>query len=316
MFSRSEKILLAILSCIQFSHIVDFMILMPLGPHLMRIFNITPHQFGLLRGSAIGITTSAFSVASVFGVPFSLYLADSYGWHSPFIFLGVLSVVVWSGIYFVMLPMKKHLMVQQKGNHLFHVLQHIYQTPNLRFALGFMCFLILGHFTIIPFLSPSLVANTGLPENYLKYIYLVGGIISIFASPLVGRLSDKYGRKKIFLVSALASLIPILIITHLGVNSVLVTLSYVAFFFLCMSGRMVPAMATISSAPIPQYRGSFMSIAISVQQLSAAVASYLAGLIVFKDSQGQLVNYGYAGFFAVGCTLIAIYFSRKVKETS
>ena len=170
MFSRSEKILLAILSCIQFSHIVDFMIVMPLGPKLMRMFSISPHEFGLLvscytlsagisgflasfwmdrfdrkqilmffylgfgigtvacgmvntynsllitrsitgafggvlgslilsiigdtismdrRGTAIGITTAAFSVASVFGVPFSLYLADQLGWQGPFMFLGV-----------------------------------------------------------------------------------------------------------------------------------------------------------------------------------------------------------------------------------
>lgn len=397
MFSRSEKILLAILACIQFSHIVDFMILMPLGPKLMRIFEISPHQFGLLvsvytlaagisgflasffidrfdrksgllffylgfgigtiacgmvdsyssllitraitgafggvlgslilsiigdqisldrRGTAIGITTAAFSVASVFGVPFSLYLADNYGWHGPFIFLGVVSVIVWTSVFFVMPPMKNHLLNRVKESNPFHSLLHVIRTPNLLFALGFMCFLILGQFTIIPFLSPSLVANTGLAEDQLKYIYLVGGIISIFASPTAGRLGDKMGRKKVFVIAALLSILPVLIITHLGPQPVLVTLSYVAFFFLCMSGRMVPAMATISSAPIPKYRGSFMSIASSVQQLSAAAASYLAGLIVVKDSGGHLLNYGYAGYFAAACTLVAIYFSRKVQETS
>ncbi len=397
MFTRSEKVLLAILACIQFSHIVDFMILMPLGPKLMRIFEISPHQFGLLvsaytlaagisgflasffldhfdrkhslmffylgfglgtiacgladsytallvtrsvtgafggvlgslvlaiiadsisidrRGSAIGITTSAFAVASVFGVPFSLFLADDYNWHAPFVFLGIVSVIVWSGVYFVMPPMKKHLIHRDKGGNPFHSIIHIIETPNLLFALGFMFFLIMGQFTIIPFLSPSLVANTGLPENQLKYIYLVGGVVSIFAAPLAGRLSDSWGRKKLFLLSALASAIPILIITHLGPTPVFATLACVAFFFLCITGRMVPAMATISSAPTPKYRGSFMSIASSIQQLSAAAASYLAGWIIVKDNQGHLMNYGYAGFFAVGCTLLAIYFSRKVKETS
>ena len=397
MFSRSEKILLSILACIQFSHIVDFMILMPLGPQLMRIFEISPHQFGLLvsaytlaaglsgllaaffidhfdrkksllffylgfgvgtiacglansytallitrsltgafggvlsslvlaiiadsisidrRGSAIGITTSAFAVASVFGVPFSLSLADRFGWHSPFVFLGIVSVIVWIGIYFVMAPMKNHLIHRNKSGNPFHAFLHVFETPNLLYALGFMFFLVLGQFTIIPFLSPSLVANTGLPENQLKYIYLVGGIVSIFAAPTAGRLSDKWGRKKLFLYSALISIFPILIITHLGPSPVAITLTSVAFFFLSMSGRMVPAMATISSAPQPKYRGSFMSISSSVQQLSAAAASYIAGLIVVKDNEGHLLNYGTAGFFAVICTLFAIYFSRKVKVIS
>ena len=50
-FSRQEIVLLLLLAFIQFSHIIDFMILMPLGPQLMRIFDINPHQFGLLVSS-------------------------------------------------------------------------------------------------------------------------------------------------------------------------------------------------------------------------------------------------------------------------
>jgi len=51
MFTRKEKYLLFSLALIQFSHIVDFMILMPLGPQLMRVFSISPAQFGFLVSS-------------------------------------------------------------------------------------------------------------------------------------------------------------------------------------------------------------------------------------------------------------------------
>ena len=47
-FSRSEKILLALMASINFSHIVDFVIMMPLGPILMKTFSIDPKQFGFL----------------------------------------------------------------------------------------------------------------------------------------------------------------------------------------------------------------------------------------------------------------------------
>ncbi|MCL4799977.1 MAG: MFS transporter [Burkholderiales bacterium] len=43
-----EGLLLAALAGVQFSQILDFMILMPLGAQLMRLFGITPTQFGLL----------------------------------------------------------------------------------------------------------------------------------------------------------------------------------------------------------------------------------------------------------------------------
>lgn len=43
-----ENALLLTLAIIQFSHITDFMILMPLGPQLMEAFSILPSQFALL----------------------------------------------------------------------------------------------------------------------------------------------------------------------------------------------------------------------------------------------------------------------------
>lgn len=44
----NEKRLLFVLAAIQFTNIVDFMIIMPLGPQLMRLFDISPAQFSLL----------------------------------------------------------------------------------------------------------------------------------------------------------------------------------------------------------------------------------------------------------------------------
>lgn len=40
--TKKEKLILFVLAAAQFTHIVDFMIMMPLGPQLMRIFKINP----------------------------------------------------------------------------------------------------------------------------------------------------------------------------------------------------------------------------------------------------------------------------------
>ena len=48
---RSERALLLTLAGIQFSHILDFMVMMPLGPMLMTELGITTHEFGLLVAS-------------------------------------------------------------------------------------------------------------------------------------------------------------------------------------------------------------------------------------------------------------------------
>lgn len=48
---RAERFFLLTLAGIQFSHVLDFMIMMPLGPILMTAFGIGTHEFGLLVAS-------------------------------------------------------------------------------------------------------------------------------------------------------------------------------------------------------------------------------------------------------------------------
>jgi predicted MFS family arabinose efflux permease len=49
--AQKERALLLTLAAIQFTHIMDFMIMMPLGARLMRVFAINPTQFSLLVAS-------------------------------------------------------------------------------------------------------------------------------------------------------------------------------------------------------------------------------------------------------------------------
>lgn len=65
-----ESTLLVTLAGIQFAHILDFMVMMPLGPILMREMTIDAHQFGLL--------VSAYTLAAaVAGIPVAI-IADRF----------------------------------------------------------------------------------------------------------------------------------------------------------------------------------------------------------------------------------------------
>jgi predicted MFS family arabinose efflux permease len=65
--SRREFWLLLTLAGIQFTHILDFMIMMPLGPQLRQVFSITDAQFGLLV-SAYTFSAAASGLAAAFYV--------------------------------------------------------------------------------------------------------------------------------------------------------------------------------------------------------------------------------------------------------
>lgn len=59
---KRERFFLLALAGIQFTHILDFMIMMPLGPEFIRVLNINTHQFGLLLSSY----TFAAAAAGIF----------------------------------------------------------------------------------------------------------------------------------------------------------------------------------------------------------------------------------------------------------
>ena len=377
---------------INFNHIVDFMIMMPLGPMLIRLFGIQAGEFGLLvssysftagltgllaslyidrfdrkssllfffagfivstvacalapnfyfllaarslagafggvlsslvlsivsdaiayerRGTAMGVVMGSFSVASVVGVPFSLELANRISWHAPFVFLGALSFLVWLLIFFYMKPMRGHLLSKEARRPKRDTFLHILRSPAQLWALFFMFAVVMGQFTVIPYLSQSYVANAGLPESKLSYIYLFGGICSMIAAPMVGWLADKTSKHTVFALSALVSAIPIVLITNMGQQPIWYLIGISCFFFIVMSGRMVPAMAMVSSTATPQYRGSFMSVSSAVQNLSAALAAYTGGRIVIFEG-GQFLNYHYVGYVAVGFSMLALFASRRI----
>jgi MFS transporter, DHA1 family, inner membrane transport protein len=387
-----EKIILFTLAGINFTHIMDFMIIMPLGDLLMKVFEITPQQFSLIvssytftagifgfiaafvidrfdrrkallflnvgfvvgtiacalaptyivllfarsltgafggvlgalilsvvadvvpeerRGQGMGIVMAAFSVASVAGVPFGYFLAEKFSWHAPFLLLAGMGTVITAAIFKFIPSLTGHMVKKADRPAAMQVLKNAISLPNQKLALLFMLTLILGQFSIIPFIAPYMIRNVGFEGDQITYIYLVGGGLTIFTSPLIGRLADKFGKKIVFAVCAGAAIIPVFLITHMPPVPVAAALVVTGLFFVLGGGRMIPAMAMITSSVKPQNRGSFMSINSSVQQLSAGLASIIAGVIVV-DNGGQLARYNWVGYFAIAVTLICIFLGMKI----
>ena len=67
---KRERFFLFSLAGIQFTHILDFMIMMPLGPEFIRELNINTHQFGLLL--------SSYTFAAAAAGMFATYYVDRF----------------------------------------------------------------------------------------------------------------------------------------------------------------------------------------------------------------------------------------------
>ncbi len=376
---KNERFFLLLLALLQFTNIMDFMIMMPLGPQLMRLFQIGPDQFsmavsaytisagisgiagafwldrldrkqalllmyggflvgtlccalapsyillvtarivtgafgGILgaivfsivadtipesrRGSAMGIVSTSFSMASVFGVPFGLYLATLLGWHAPFYAIVIIGLIIYAVLVKVLPPMRAHFQHHHLHTSRWANVMAVLNDAVVRRSLLFMVLLMFGQFSIIPFISPYMVANVGISEKYLPFIYFFGGAATIISSPLVGKISDAVGKPKVFTFFAIIAVIPVLIITNLPAVSLPLVLVLTTFFFIVTNGRMVPAMAIASTVVSPERRGTFMSINSSVMQMASGIASFIAGQIVIKSETGALLHYPYVGYMS------------------
>lgn len=266
------------------------------------------------RSETMGIIMAAFSAASVFGVPFGLFIADKFGWQSPFLFLGVVGIPVLVLNLMMMPNVKGHLSkAEQKPIAL---LAEMLANRNALTAHLFIVLLMLGQFSVITFIAPYMVSNVGFTEGELAYIYLAGGFVTFFSSPWFGKLADKYGQYKFFTIVTLLSLVPLWGITNLPKMNLYAVIVITSFMFILISGRIIPAMTMITSSVRPERRGGFMSINSAIQQLGAGIASYVAGLIVIKTSSGEYQDYDMVGYLAIGASLIAILVAKRLKVVS
>jgi len=387
-----ERRLLLTLAGIQFSHILDFMIMMPLGPMLITAFGISTHEFGLLvasysfsaalsgllaatfvdrferkrllltmfvlfglaslacglapsyatllvaralagafggvmgamvqtiigdvipferRAAASGIVMSAFSLSTIAGVPISLWLANWLNWRAPFVLVALLTIL----FYFVgqhVLPQLRHHISAHKRAHPFVPMFDVLRDPNHLRALMFSALIIFSGFTVIPYITLYAVHNIGITQHDIPYIYLAGGAATFFSARFIGRRADQCGKTHVYRLVALIASLPLLLVTHISAAPLWLWLIYTTVFFVLVSGRMIPAMAIITSAAQPHLRGTFMSLNATVQSLAMALASTLAGFIITQDSAQHIVHYDRVGLVALAANALAIWFVARI----
>lgn len=265
------------------------------------------------RGKAMGVVMAAFSAASALGVPFGLYLAEKYGWEFPFLALGIGGLVITLLLYLFFPDMTDHLKKLDNKRSPKETLLLITQNKNQITALITSMIIVLGHFLIIPFITPYMIRNVGLDQSQIVYIFLLGGIATVFTSRIIGGMVDKHGVMKVFFITLVISIIPTIGITHLGSSTLTVALVFTTLFFVFGSGRMIPPNTIITAAASQENRGSFLSMRSGMAQLAIGFSSFLSGVIVIESPDGSLLNYGLVAYLSIAVCLLGLYLTSRLK---
>ena len=389
---RREQLVVLILAAVQFTTIVDFMIVMPLGPQLMRSLRIDPAQFGVIissytfaagiagliassvvdrfarrttfmtlnagfllgtlfcglaptyemlvvarivtgafggilggmamaiigdvfpeerRGRATGSLMTGFALASVAGVPLGQLLGTNFGWHVPFVTLAIAGIPALVLTPFAMPPLDAHV-----GNSHEHPLRSLTETfshANHLKSFALIVTLMVGSFSVFPYLSVFLVGNIGITENQLSLLYVAGGVLTLAAAPVVGRLADRHGKLKVYRIVAPGSALMFVVLTHLPPVHAGVAIALFGVMMAFNVGRMIPAMAMVTSSVEPRRRGGFLSANASLQHVASGIGASIGGAIISESADGKLEHFGTVGWIAAGATLLSLWLAGRVR---
>jgi len=393
-FSGYQIFVIAILTILQFSIILDFMVLSPLGPILRPALNISPAQFGIVvaayaisaglsgllaagfadkydrkklllffytgfiigtlfcglaptyhlllaariftgifggvigsitfaivtdmfaievRGRVMGFLQMAFASSQVLGIPVGLYFAEKWGWHSPFIMIVIVGIVVGVAIILFLKPIDEHLKIKNDRNAFTHLFKTISNSTYLK-TFAATTLLATGGFMMMPFGADFGVNNLKLTLKQLPTLYMVTGIASMILGPLIGRLSDTWGKYRMFVAGSVLMIFIVILYCNLGPTPIWIVMGLNIVMFAGISARMISSQALVSAVPEQADRGAFMSLNSSTQQISGGIASYIAGMIVVQAPSGELLHYdtlGYVVAVSIVITIVMIWFVNR-----
>ena len=140
-------------------------------------------------------------------------------------------------------------------------------------------------YSVIPTILPYLKDNVGVPKANHPLVYLLGGSMTLIATPLVGRLADRHGKLRVYRMAAALSIAILLVLTNLPRVGLALAVGVVASFMVVNAARFVVAMALVNGSVEPPRRGSFLSANSSVQQMAMALGAAAGGWIVVQGDR-------------------------------
>ena len=392
-FTSYQKFAIFILAVTQFSVILDFMVMSPMGDMMMKSMNMKPAQFGYAvsgyafsagisglltagfadrfdrkklllffytgfilgtlfcglansyitlitarvvtglfggvigsismaiitdlfdihhRGRVMGFVQLGFGASQVLGLPISLYIANLWSWHAPFLMVAGLAAVIAVMILVKLKPVTAHLAIQRTGSAVGHLLATVSKKD---YRIGFLstALLSIGGFMMMPFGTAFAVNNLHIRQDQLFMLFMVSGSSSLIIMPLIGRVADKVDKFKLFVVASIWMMIVVIFYTHLSVSPIWLVMIFNVLMMMGIMSRMVPASALTTGIPDMQDRGAFMSVNASLQQMAGGVAAIFAGLIVVqKDKFSPLEHYTTLGYVMVTVSAIGIFLLYRV----
>ena len=154
---------------------------------------------------------------------------------------------------------------------------------------------IIGFAIVYPIL-PYIGFDLGLNELEIGMIGSVFSFCQLFASPITGKLSDRYGRKPLLIFSQISTFIGFLLLGIAGKTWILVLARVIDGLF---GSNMTVSQAALSDITDHEHRTTVYSYSSGIFGAGLIVGPLIGGLL-------STINYAIPMFFAAGISLLSI----------
>ena len=257
------------------------------------------------RGRAMGILQMASAGSQILGLPLALYLASEWDWHLAFGLILLIGIIAQFLVVWKINPVNKHLFKPIKVNPLRHSLKIISNRNYLVFFFN-NTLLVAGDVILMTFSAAFCTNNLGVSLDDLPLLYVIAGISTFIFSPLIGRLTDKYGTLKIFVIGTVITIFTVGVFTNLEVNPLWTVAIVHTFLFIGINARSISSSAIGTVVPKMEDRGAYMAVDAAMQLAVAGVAAILAGFIVFQSNDGMINNFSTLGVVVISLMTLTI----------
>jgi len=229
------------------------------------------------RGWANGWIMSGIAMGQIVGIPLGTVLATQLGFQAPFLVFAVIMALD----FFIVLKYLPQPNVELDKNRITVVsalkkyAEMLTHTEIIAASISYLT-MFLSVSIFIVFLPTWLEKSFSVSGNQIASLFLVGGIANVLTGPVVGKLSDKIGRKRLIITSCLGFSI-ILFSSTLIISNFWV--AYPVFFIIMVlvAMRISPFQALLTAMVDARQRGALMSLMIGIGQVGFGLGGAIAG---------------------------------------
>ena len=253
----------------------------------------------------------SFSMAAVLGVPIGLTLGQECGWHVPFLVLAALCVPFFILAAWVLPRLDGHLKGQRREQPLTHLKAIFLEANHLRaFALHQPDDQRIQRSAILQRV-PGLECWGGREALAMGFCRRRDG----HPRRNAGHWPDGRPFRQAASVPICGSGQRVFFLTMTSLPRMPLALVLLAMSATMLSngGRMVPAMAMITSSVVPRLRGGFMGANSAIQHLSSSFGVIIAGFILFEPKNGPIERYTFVGLMAATVSLSTLWLAGRLR---